>query len=173
MITLSEWMKEIKYRITEGSDYTWDCYGPNAYILSYWDGNQDGVETSMVLDKTSDIIFECSVCDFSKNVAYRIINPKFKASFDGEVEQRNLDSDFSIEDEAWFGVPFCDVELEDFKDKLSAILNYQFYDERVAVSLDLNKDELFDLMSAAHLKDVTLNQFIKDVLKSQLKILDV
>jgi len=38
MITMKEWMELVGYKITEGSDYLWSCYGPNAYQLSSWNG---------------------------------------------------------------------------------------------------------------------------------------
>ena len=41
MITLKEWMELVDYRITEGSDYCWSCYGPDAYSLDSWNGDQD------------------------------------------------------------------------------------------------------------------------------------
>jgi hypothetical protein len=33
MISLKEWMELVDYRITEGSDYGWNCYGHDAHML--------------------------------------------------------------------------------------------------------------------------------------------
>ena len=41
MITLKEWMELVDYRVTEGSDYGWNCYGPNVHMLDSWNGDQD------------------------------------------------------------------------------------------------------------------------------------
>ena len=50
MITLKEWMEIVDYRITEGSGYQWQCYGPNAYCLDSWNGEQDGHSLSIIFD---------------------------------------------------------------------------------------------------------------------------
>ena len=41
MITIKEWMELVDYKITEGSTYGWQCYGPNAYCLDSWNGVYD------------------------------------------------------------------------------------------------------------------------------------
>jgi hypothetical protein len=51
MITLKEWMEVVDYRITEGSGYSWQCFGANAYCLDSWDGDQDGHSLSIHLIK--------------------------------------------------------------------------------------------------------------------------
>ena len=50
MITLKEWMEIVNYRITEGSDFTWSCYGDNAYCLDSWDGDQNGSSFTIIFD---------------------------------------------------------------------------------------------------------------------------
>jgi len=162
MITLEQWLKAIKYRITEGSDYNWESYGPNAYSLDYWDQLHNGVDTSIIIDKLTGIVYQCEVCDYEKNVAYRIINPAFKDSHIGEAEQKNLDHGYV--DEAWENVPYCDSEVDDFLEKLHAIVNHESYDTRSSVSLDLDEKTTFTLMKMAHEKDITFNQLICNIL---------
>ena len=38
MITMKEWMELVDYKITEGGEYGWECYGPNSYTLDSWNG---------------------------------------------------------------------------------------------------------------------------------------
>ena len=33
---MERWMNMVEFKITEGSDFGWNCFGPNAYTLSYW-----------------------------------------------------------------------------------------------------------------------------------------
>jgi len=42
MITLKQWMEVVNYRITEGSQFQWECYGSHAYTLDSWNGDIDG-----------------------------------------------------------------------------------------------------------------------------------
>lgn len=53
MITLKEFMELVDYRITEGSDYMWSCYGPNAHRLDSWNGDHDGHSVSIIFDTQS------------------------------------------------------------------------------------------------------------------------
>ena len=39
MITLKDFMEVVDYRVTEGSEFTWTCFGPAAYTLSAWNGD--------------------------------------------------------------------------------------------------------------------------------------
>ena len=52
MITLKRWMELVNYRITEGSDYGWSCYGNNAYSLSFWNGihGDGGFSSNIIFD---------------------------------------------------------------------------------------------------------------------------
>ena len=50
MITMKEWMELVSYRITEGSDFGWQCYGSNVYQLDSWNGDQDGHSFSIIFD---------------------------------------------------------------------------------------------------------------------------
>jgi len=166
MITLEQWMKAISFQVTEGSAYGWDCYGPNAWILSHWDGQPAGHETSITIDKVTGEVYEAEVCDYNNNVMYRMINPDFKDSYLGEVEQQNLDRGYI--DEPWEGAIYCDSELDDFLNKLYAILHDEPFDTRSVITLDMDKNELFDLMSIAHEQDITTNQLVENILKEML-----
>ena len=65
MITVKEFFETFGYRITEGSDYGWTCYGPNSYSLSYWNGihGQGGFAGSVVFDTEWQTVYEAEVCD--------------------------------------------------------------------------------------------------------------
>ena len=56
MLTLKDWMEIADYKITEGSDYQWQSYGPNAYIMTSWNGENDGYSFSIYFDtKTQEV----------------------------------------------------------------------------------------------------------------------
>lgn len=81
MITIKQFMETCGYRITEGSDFGWDCYGHNAYRLDSWNGDQDGHTVSIVFDTQTQVVYEVEAFDYSRERAYRMINPEYKAAF--------------------------------------------------------------------------------------------
>lgn len=162
MITLKEWMELVEYRITEGSDYCWNCYGPNAYTLDSWNGDHDGYSMSITFDTKDQTVYETTVCDYSRQRAYRLINPEFKSA--NENEANSKDVDFK---EAWDNVNYVDLDIDDdFIQKALAIRAGEDYDTRVDVPLVLEDDQLFELMKLAHEKDVTLNTLVEEMLQT-------
>ena len=78
MITLKDFMEVIDYKITEGSEYLWHCYGEHAYRLDSWNQEQDGHTVSIVFDTRTQEVYEASAYDYGRNRAYRLINPVYR-----------------------------------------------------------------------------------------------
>lgn len=160
MITLKEWMELVDYRITEGSDYCWRCFGNSPYSLSSWNGDHEGWSFNIVFDTETQVVYTVEVCDYARNRAYRMINPDYKDAHDQEAKQHSVSGK-----EAWDECDFIDLEEDDdFIQKGLAIREGTEYDTRVSVPLDLPDDVMFDLMKRAHDEDVTLNQLVEDIL---------
>lgn len=169
MITLKEWMEVVNYRITEGSNFMWDCYGPDSYSLDSWNGDQDGHSFSVTFDTKTQVVYEVQSHDYRNQRAYRLVNPDFK--FDRDVESANRDVSLS---EAWDGVDYIDLEEDDdWIQKALAIEAEEDYDTRVTVPLDLDEHEMFTLMKMAHERDLTLNEFVEEILREQLNRMGV
>jgi len=161
MITMKEWMELVDYRITEGSDYGWQCYGPNVYQLDSWNGEQDGHSFSIIFDTRDQTVYEVQAHDYVHNRAYRMINEDYAKKMKKEAKRRDVDRN-----EAWDEVNYVDLEVDDdFIQKCLAIREGEDYDTRVVVPLDLDNDLMFDLMKMAHEKDITLNQMVEEVLR--------
>ena len=163
MITLKEYLEVIDYRITEGDDYGWHCYGPDAHALSAWNGihGTGGWSTNVVFDTKDQTIYEIEVCDYTNDRAYRLINPEYIKAHQKEADARGIN--FS---EAWDTVNYTDLETyEDWIEKATAIISGNEYDTRVQVPLTLDDDQLFDLMKLAHDQDLTLNELVEDILR--------
>jgi hypothetical protein len=163
MITMKEWMELVDYKITEGSDYGWSCYGPNSYTLDSWNGvhGKGGYSFSIVFSTKTQKVYEVSMCDYTNDRAYRMINPKNVEKHRKEAEQRGVNLD-----EAWDDVNYIDLDVDDdFIQKALSIKAGEDYDTRVSVPLELDDDMLFDLMKMAHEHDVTLNQMVEVILR--------
>ena len=161
MITMKEFMELVGYRITEGSDYGWQCYGPNVYQLDSWNGEQDGHSFTIIFDTRDQTVYEVQAHDYVHNRAYRMINEDYAKKMKKEAKRRDVDRN-----EAWDEVNYVDLEVDDdFIQKCLAIREGEDYDTRVVVPLDLDNDLMFDLMKMAHEKDITLNQMVEEVLR--------
>lgn len=165
MITLKDWMEAVNFRISEGGEYGWHCYGTDAYDLSSWDGDQDGHSSNIIFDTKTQEVYEVTVCDYQNKRAYRLINPTYKDKYDSESEDHNVD-----ENQAWDDIQYTDLETdEDFLSKMTAIMNYEEYDTRISVPIEIPDDELFQFMKIAHEQDITLNQLVERALKHAIE----
>ena len=164
MITLKEWMEVVDYRITEGSNYLWDCYGPNSYSLDSWDGEHDGRSFSIIFDTKTHVVYEVQAHDFKNQRAYRLVNEDFK--FERDVESANRNVSLTA---AWDEVDYVDLESDDdWLQKSMAIAAGEDYDTRVSIPLTLPDNELMVLFKMAHEADMTFNDYVEQILRERL-----
>ena len=166
MITIKEWMELTDCKITEGSDYGWSCYGPNSYTLDSWNGvhGKGGYSFSIVFSNKSQKVYEVSMCDYTNDRAYRMINPKFQKKHRKEAESRGVNLN-----EAWDDVEYIDLEIDDdFIQKCLAIKAGEDYETTVSVPLDLPDDVLLEAAINAHRQNITLNEYINNALRDLL-----
>ena len=163
MITMKEWMELVDCRITEGSDYGWGCYGPNSYTLDSWNGvhGKGGYSFSIVFSTKSQKVYEVSMCDYTNNRAYRMINPKFQEKHRKEALARDVNLN-----QAWDDVDYIDLDVvDDFIQKALAIRAGESYDTRVQVPVDFTDAELLQYMKLAHERDMTFNELVEEALR--------
>ena len=160
-MTMQRWMETVGYRITEGSTYGWNCYGPNAYTLDSWNGDLDGHSFSIIFDTKDQAVYEIQAHDYVNQRAYRWVAESWRPAMQGEAATRSV-----AEKQAWDDVDYVDLEvLDDLFEKMRAIEAGEPYDTRVQVPIDLPDNELFQLMVMAHERDITLNQMVEEVLR--------
>jgi hypothetical protein len=165
MLTIKEWMEVVSYRITEGSNYTWQCYGPNAYCLDSWNGDYDGNSFTIIFDTKTQEVYEVQAHDYKNSRAYRMINPAVAPKFMMEATDRDCPSD-----EAWEDVDYVDLECDDdFMQKALAIAAGEDYDTRVSMPIDFTDEELLKYMKLAHERDMTFNQFVEEALRAAIE----
>jgi len=164
MITLKEWMEIADYRITEGSDYCWDCFGPNAYSLDSWNGDQNGHSFTVIFDTKTQVVYEVQAHDYVHQRAYRLVNPEYKEAFKNEGQERDVRID-----EAWDDVNYVDLDVDDdFIQKCLAIREGEDYDTRVQIEVNFSDEELLKYMKFAHERDMTFNQLVEEAIKAAI-----
>ena len=165
MITLKDFMETVDYKVTEGSDYGWNCYGPNAYRLDSWNQDQEGHTVGIIFDTRTHTVYEVSAYDYKREHAYRLINPDFKDAHSAESNDRGV-----LENQAWDDVDYVDLDTdEDFLEKARAIVADEDYDTRVKVPVDFTDEELLTYMKLAHERDITFNQLVEEALREAIE----
>jgi len=166
MITMKEWMELVGYRITEGSDYGWQCYGSNAYMLDSWNGDHDGHSFTVIFDTKDQTVYEVQAHDYVHQRAYRMINPDFAKKHRKESKHRDVSKD-----NAWDDVDYVDLDVDDdFMQKALAIAAGEDYDTSVMMQLDLPDDLLLSAAMEAHKQNITLNDYINKALAEMVEV---
>ena len=166
MITLQQFMETVDYKITEGGDFGWNCFGSNSHQLSAWNGihGAGGWSANVVFSTKTQKVYCVEVCDYTNDRAYRFMEPKKLEKYNKEAKLRDTNGS-----EAWDDVNFVDLDMEDdWLEKAQAIVAGEEYDDRVLMPLRVEDDQLFELMKLAHAKDITLNQLIEQALREAI-----
>ncbi len=168
MISIKEFMEIVDYRITEGSDYQWHCFGHDAYRLDSWNGDHEGHTFSILFDTRNQTVYQVEAFDYKRERAYRMTNPEFKDAFDSECQDRDvLDTAWERDDGS--SVNYVDLDVDDdFIQKCLAIKADEDYDTRVQVPVDFSDEELLVYMKMAHERDMTFNQFVEMALRAAI-----
>ena len=164
MITLKEWMELVDYKITEGGDYGWQCFGYDAHMLDSWNGEQDGHSFCVIFDTKTQVVYEVQAHDYVHNRAYRLINPEFKPAHDQEADQRDVNLN-----QAWDDVNYIDLDVaDDFIQKALSIAAGEDYDTRVQIEVNFDDAELLEYMKIAHDRDITFNELVEIALEEAI-----
>lgn len=148
-------------QIVGGSNYQWNCYGNDTFILDY---QNDFGSASVIFDINTQKIYEASVEIQDKDKVYRYIDPDRKTDFLVECKTREVDPSI-----AWDDVKYIDLEVEDdFLEKANAIFENRPFDERVQVPLELSDQDFLQLVLEAHKRDITLNKMVESILQTYI-----
>ena len=166
MITIKDFMEAVEYRITEGTEYRWGCFGNNAFQLDSWNGDIDGHTVSIVFDNKTQLVYEATAYDYKRNRFYRLLNPDYAQAYRDEAASRNVNADEAID-----GIDYIDLEVdEDFLKKARAIVKEEDYDHRITINLNFPDDQLLKFMIAAHEADMKFNDYVELALTNFTKL---
>ena len=162
MITLQQYMDCIQYRITNSDEYLWECYGP--YARSMDSDELEKYSVNCVFDTVDQTVYEFQAWDYINDRQYRWINPVYIDVVKEESARRNVNHQESID-----GKKFIDLNVEkDILEKARAIVRGEEYDTRVIMNIDIDDDLLFTAMKFAHEEDITLNEYLANVLRAEI-----
>lgn len=155
--------KAIDFKITDGSEFLWKCFGPNARFL---DSSDDHFHVSAVFDTQTQQIYEISISEtYEGELRYRWIDLEYLDAYKEEATQRNIKWDEFGEDLNWHMTD----DFDDIIDKVAKIPKGEEYDPRVVLTLDLDDDVKEMLETAAALRGISIDQFVELALKEVIK----
>jgi hypothetical protein len=165
MITIKDFMEVVDYRITDGGEYLWKCYGDHTHRLDAEDPENTEFTITTVFDTKTQVVYEMDAWDYKRNVTYRWINPDFIKAVKKEYKKRGLTFKQCIDDRNYIDL---DVE-EDILEKAKAIAAGEEYDPRVIISVDMDDETLVMIARAAHALDITINDFMVKALEEAVE----
>lgn len=164
-MTLHDFFSMFDYKVTEGSEFYWNCFGPNCRFIELKNNEIGGC---VVFSKEDQEILQAEVYDEAKNVAYRWMPPSAKEKYFTECEVRNVPKM-----EAWEGCDFIDVEtVNEFSDIVKSLIQGEplegDFEGDMDVELELPHHVIVFLSLEAHKRNITLNEMINIVLRDML-----
>lgn len=165
MTILKEYLEAIEYKVSEGSDFGWKCFGENARYLECHGPilNQD-YSIHAVFDSVNQFVYAIEAWDYRNDRTYRWIDPAFQKAHRKEAKKHNVDPD-----ETFDGNKYIDLDVpEDIFEKINAMVNNREYDSRIKVPVDFSDEELLQYMKIAHEMDITFNELVERALKEAI-----
>lgn len=156
-MVLEDAVMAFEHKIVSGSEYCWNCFGPNARYLDFESEYASG---SVIYDTKTFQVYEATINDKDDRYRYRWIEPCVFDKFKEECNVRGVP--FA---NAWDNLDWYDLEvMDDFLEKAHAIFIGKEFDKRVSVPLDLTDEEILHLALEAHKRDITLNKLVETLL---------
>lgn len=165
-MNLSEFIKNFDSKITDGSEYGWNCYG---YDARYLDFESKYAHASIIYNCKNQTVYQANISckeDGDDNLPnpYQWFNPEYRENFMKECTSRGTDPHH-----AWDDVYYIELEtVEDFLEKSHAIFNNLPFDRRISVPLEVDDDVILHLALEAHKRDITMNKMVEILLQNAI-----
>lgn len=166
MITMKEYLEAINYRITGGSEHTWDCFGPNSRYLDSNETDDSSSRYSIVciFDSQDQTVYVLEAWDYTNDRVYRWVNPNYVSAYRKAHKKHKVDYK-----EASDTNQYIDLDVKkDILEKIRAIVAGEEYDTRVQIEVDFSDEELLQYMKLAHERDMTFNEFVEEALQAAI-----
>lgn len=166
MITLKEYLEAINFKITGGSEYLWECYGPHCRYLDS-DDNNDGENTysvSAVFNCVNQTVYAVELWDYVNGREYRWINPAYVKAHADACAKHDVGVDESSDDRK-----FINLDVPgDILEKISKVVAGEPYDTRVQIEVDFSDEDLLKYMKLAHQMDISFNELVEQALQNAI-----
>lgn len=137
-----------------------------------WTLVEKGCQINLLFDVLNHTIYQLDVIDIQNSVHNRWVNSKFKKEFDQNSFERMLDptTHSHYGKIHYIGDYGLDVLVMTARDLVEGIAHDD--DEDGVISLELTDSELATIARAAHIRDITINEFINESIRYELDKID-
>lgn len=166
MITLKDYLEAVNFKITGGSDYGWDCFGPNARYLDSESETLNEYSVHAVFDSVDQTVYVVEAWDYLNDRCYRWISPYHVKAYKKACKKHDVDFKNACDTK-----DFIDLDVAgDILEKASAIVLQKEYDDRVQVEVDFTDEDMLQYMKLAHSLDITFNQLVERALREAIDL---
>lgn len=118
-INLKNYLESVKYKIQEGFEYGWECFGKNTFALNTEGkkGSNFIYSTQVIFNTKNQTLYEVSFWDYVGRRVFRWINPRFVSKVKKEYKNRNL-CFYTASDEMKFEDVSFDSVIKKIKQKV-------------------------------------------------------
>ena len=109
---LTDILGPLGWRITDGGEHGWNCYGEGCRSIELGDDHRDGLYIYLVFDPKTLRVFEVTghgpIYELTENNPWRWIDAEYQSSFRNECTRRRIKWQ-----QAWDDVMYSEVNDED------------------------------------------------------------
>lgn len=175
-----ELLKAANCKIINGSEFLWKCFGRNVYTIDLNVGKNGlcGNGMSIIFDTQNQMVY-CVEC-FSETHAFRWVHSEYADAYFNEHTMNGADPKYAFDNTKWIDVTDANTFLHIVKlivndEDCSIFISEENDDdldikneEDEIVTLNLEKDLIADLAIMAHNSNMTLNDFINEILRLEM-----
>lgn len=153
-IKIKNYLSAVNYKIHEGYEYLWKCFGDNVYSLEYFE--EDIFSCSCVFDTKTSNVYVLEFWNYKTGQCFRWIDSSKEQDYINECNKRNLKFEEAID-----GKNFVQCNSNSI---LNLISDSVGVDKKENIEINLTEKETFELMKRAHELDITFNELVEDIL---------
>jgi hypothetical protein len=158
---LKKILKLFDYRISEGSEFLWDCFGPNARYLDF--NGPDSMQNSVgvVYDTITTKVYQIDFCCESVDDVYTWVDPEYEVAHHRECTARNVERT----NQCYSKQSFLTMALDAYHGRVP--------DTDLALDIDLNLSagDVHQLHLMSVEKGITFDELVNEALAQEITIL--
>jgi hypothetical protein len=164
LMFVQDFLKLVNYRVTEGQNFGWDCYGKYAYSFTseISEGGHD-IAISCIFDLTTSVVYEFEVYLSGEDErAYRWISESHIDAYHQEALKRGVSAE-----EAYEGMKFNNVDTShEIYEIAETFCKGRIYEPNVEFTLNLPESMLDKLCELAWENSMTVDELIPSLVET-------
>jgi hypothetical protein len=96
-MNLMEIIQQCGARVCDGTQYQWECYGPNAHFMEFADVTGEPY-CSAVFDKKNYQVYEVEIFIPGQDQVFKWIDKEFEKAHNKEAKKRKVDVSIAYDD---------------------------------------------------------------------------